>query len=193
MSKLRGVYHHRVVDTLDGISLGERSALSRAILSGSLKELPRLGERIISPWTPVKNKLVNEGEDSILSTYFQSQNAPASFLLGLAKSSLGADETAVAESATYAGTIAANEVGAGIGYAQGALTRDLTGFPTLAAQKVTSATKQIGPATGDWGVVRFQFLLVATSNKLVSVAKFPADHNILTGYRFDVYWELTLD
>lgn len=70
----------------------------------------------------VRNGLADEGENNILDQYLRAQNAPTSFYLGLCNDTPTDDDTLT--------TITGEP--SGFGYSRQQVTRDVTGWPTLA-------------------------------------------------------------
>lgn len=93
------------------------------------------------------NSLADQGEESLLDVFFRNQNAPSGFELALYNDTpIDTDKLSdlVGEPSTN-------------GYARQSLTRDTTGFPTLALDAgdfmLTSATKTFSASGGSWGPV----------------------------------------
>jgi len=110
------------------------------------------------------NGLMDAGEQNVLDVYFRNQNAPTTFYLGLGNN--GGTPGIPAENATLADI---TEV-SGTGYARQEITRDTTGWPTLAQDSsdgdyyVTS--KQVGfvnSGTSDWTSADYLFITDAAS------------------------------
>ena len=106
-------------------------------------------------WTP--NALADEGEQAILDVFFRAATAPTTFYLGLYNDTpVETDGLSdlTGEPSTF-------------GYAREEITRDNTGWPTLALDsgdyQLTSATVQFGATGGSWGPVTYA-VLATTAN-----------------------------
>jgi hypothetical protein len=150
------------------------------------------------------NALYDEGEFAILDIALRAGSAPASWYIGLLKTSLG---SAPAETATLATLpVATHELtnASDPGYsARQAVARDATasGWPTLALNggdyQVTS--KQVSwTASSNWtDTVRWIFLTTVgtvgdTTGKLISLAQLSADRLLLSGDTLQVTYSLKL-
>ena len=131
------------------------------------------------PWSD--NALVDEGEQSILATYFQGAAGPAGFFFRLY------NDTPV-DTDTLADLL--NEV-AGTGYAPIAVARSTGDFPTLALDAgdymVTSATKQFA-ATGAWTDATVLALATSSDNSglLIAWVALSATRTLQAGDTLDV-------
>jgi hypothetical protein len=99
-----------------------------------------------------ENALADEGESDLLAVYFRAATAPTTFYLGLLNST-PTDTTTLATMT--------NEP-SGSGYARQEITRDNTGWPTLALDggdfRVVSTTETFTAAGGTIGPVTYAFL-----------------------------------
>jgi len=104
------------------------------------------------------NAMYNQGEYDILDVFFRNGAPPVNFQLGLCYDSPTASDVP----ADIMG-----EPGAGIGYTRGSITRDNTGFPSLAMDaghyKITTKAIVIGPATSIIGPVNHMFLITTNA------------------------------
>jgi hypothetical protein len=140
------------------------------------------------PWRP--NTLVDTGEQDILAVYFRAGTAPTTFYIGLCNST-------PIETTTLA-TLTAEA--AGSGYARQQITRDATGWPTLALQggdyRADAATKTFTAAGGTIGPVTTSFLCTnaasGTTGTLVSFDALSASRTLNSGDSLDVSQRISL-
>jgi hypothetical protein len=154
-----------------------------------------------------KNKLMDEGEQSILDVYLRGATAPTNFFIGLLKTTAGANEAAIAETQTLSGLPVSTHEPTNTnepGYSSRLqVNRDnsANGWPTLALDtgdyKATSKLVS-WTASGAWaGTIRFMFLTTNgtvgdTTGKLLSVAQFATDRTLASGDRLEVTYNLKL-
>jgi hypothetical protein len=126
------------------------------------------GEEI---WREVfHNSLSDGGEQSLLDCYLRGQNCPTTFYLRLSNptncGNAGAETSSLA-------TVASGEPATN-GYAAKNITRNTTGWPTLALDsgdyKATAATQTFNASGGSWGPVSCAFIATSSDNTGVFVA-----------------------
>lgn len=131
------------------------------------------------------NAVADEGEQSILDSYFRGQNTPTSFTLRLTG-------TTPSETSTLAGL---TEV-TGTGYAGIAVARNTTDWPTLALvggdYKVSMLTKTF-TATGTWTAATYMYLATTSNNtgKLISYSALSASRTLVNGDTLQVDYSVT--
>ncbi len=125
-----------------------------------------------------RNALVDQGEQLILQAFFQAENVPTNFFVGLAYGSMS--------EASTLDTIP-NEP-SGNGYARITLTRDTTGFPEMEQDEgdwvVYSAEKYFEASGGSIGPVNVAFIgadLPDTTQRLVSYLSLPIETTLASG------------
>lgn len=112
-----------------------------------------------SGWTP--NQVSNDGFEHIFDTFFRGATAPTSFKIGLLTAN-------VTQASVYTDLVALAPTGTG--YAEQALTRNNTGFPTLTLDPPSTGDMQITSAevtfenTGgtNWTTVTHAYLASVT-------------------------------
>ena len=111
-----------------------------------------------------KNSLVDEGEKSLLNSYFRATDSPTKFYIRLCRDS-------VLEADTL--TDIQNEP-SGNGYAAVEVTRDSTGFPTIEMDsgdwRVVSKEVSFTASGGDIGPVNTMYLATTSDNLGVLIA-----------------------
>lgn len=140
-------------------------------------------EQLTSPLEFLENSLANQGEQAMLDAYLRGAAGPTNFYFGLY------NDTPVATD-TLASLV--NEV-SGTGYARIQVTRDNTGWPTLALDsgdyKATSATKTF-TAGGTWTDATVLVLnsdaASGTSGVLVAYVSLSATRTLQNGDTLDV-------
>ncbi len=102
--------------------------------------------------------VIDEGEQSMLDCYLRGQNCPTTFYIRLFNDTCAETKTL----STLSGEPTTN------GYAAQQLTRDTTGWPTLALSSgdymATSAQKTFTASGGSWGPVTSAVLATTTNN-----------------------------
>lgn len=133
--------------------------------------------KVIYEAQDIPNALVDEGEESVLDTYFRAQSAPAQFYVGLGFG-------AVSETDGLA-DLPGEPVGNG--YARQLVARDVTGWPTLALSdgdfRVDSKQVTFAASGGSIGPVNYAFLATTLNNtgKLIAFITLPIERTILDG------------
>jgi hypothetical protein len=111
---------------------------------------------LIDRWV-VENALADEGEQNMLDAYLRGQNAPTTFYLALFNDTPLETDTL----ADLVGEPSTN------GYARQEITRDTTGWPTLAldAGDFMATSKQVtfSATGGSWGPVTYMVLTTVAS------------------------------
>lgn len=109
----------------------------------------------------VHNVLLDEGERNVLDLYFRAQNAPPTFYLGLHSGSLS-------DTSTLANVVEPSQSG----YARQEITRNTTGWPTLALDAgdfQAESTQETFTAAATWTPVNKIFLASQSTGAVGSV------------------------
>lgn len=155
------------------------------IIEGSPEYLDLLAGQ---PFTP--NALADEGEQDILAVYLRAGTAPTTFYLGL----LNSTPTDTTTLATMTGEPSGN------GYARQQITRDNTGWPTLALDtgdyRAVAATKTFTASGGTIGPVTYAFLCTnaatGTSGKFLVYNALSSSRTLNDGDSLDVTMRVKL-
>lgn len=144
-------------------------------------------------WVEVQhNALANEGESSILDTYFRGAVAPTGYFLRLYNTTPGLTSTL--------STLAASEPTTANGYnpANQGLARNSTDWPTLALvtshYEVTSKTVTITASGGTIGPVTYAAVTTTSDNtgKLVSYAALSSTRTLNSGDSLQMSYKVRL-
>lgn len=144
-------------------------------------------------WTELQhNALANEGESSILDTYFRGATAPTGYYLRLYNSTPGLTSTL--------STLSASEPATANGYnpANQALAKNSTDWPTLALvtnhYEVTSKTVTITASGGTIGPVTYAAVATSSDNtgKLVSYAALSGTRTLNSGDSLQATYKVRL-
>lgn len=136
----------------------------------------------------VPNDLTNEGQSLFLDCTLRATNCPTTYYLRL----YNATPAKTSGLADLSGEPSTN------GYAAQNLTRDATGWPTLAINDVdymaTSATKTFSASGGSWGPVHHAVLATSTgtSGKLVSSVGLSQWRTLADGESLQVTYKIKL-
>ena len=134
------------------------------------------------------NGLADEGESIFLDCVLRATNCPTTFYLRLFNDTPGETDTL----ADLTGEPSTN------GYTKQQLTRDATGWPTLALDtgdyQATSATKTFAASGGSWGPVTYCVLATSSDNtgKLVSYVALSQSRTLADGESLQVTYKLKL-
>lgn len=133
------------------------------------------------------NFLADEGEQSILDTYFRAATAPTGFYFRLFNDTPIETDTLADLTGEVTGT----------GYAAIAVARNNTDFPTLALvggdYKITTATKTF-TATGTWTAATYAVLATSSDNsgKLIAARALGATRTLVASDTLALTYSLTL-
>jgi len=125
----------------------------------------------------IRNALTNQGENSMLNTYFRGTSAPTTFYFRLCNDSLDVGDSLT----TIVGEPSGN------GYAAQAIERSAVGWPTIAlhesAWRIISKEVTITAAGGDIGPVSTGYLATTLNNTgiLIAFVNFDVPRTILDG------------
>ena len=141
-----------------------------------------------------KNSLADEGESIFLDCNLRATNCPSTFYMRLTDSttpcSLGDTDTLTTAAAL--GEPSSN------GYTAQQITRDATGWPTLALDsgdyQATSKTVTFSATGGTWGPVYCVFLGTTSNNtgKLISYAALSVGRTLADGESLQVTYKIKL-
>ena len=143
--------------------------------------------KVKESWT-VFNALADEGEQSILDSYFRAQNTPTSFFLRLFNDT-------PAETDTLADLL--NEP-SGNGYSAITLARNTTDFPTLALDsgdyRVSSKQVTFTASGGTMGTATYAVLATSSDNsgKLIAYVALATTRTLLAGESLNVTFRAKL-
>jgi len=133
-------------------------------------------KNIIESWKK-QNALVDQGEQSILDSYFRGQNTPTGYYVRLCNDSLDEADTLI--------SIQGEPVGNG--YLATNLPRSISGFPTLELDegdyRITSRDVQFDAIGGDISQVNTAFLATSSDNSglLIAFVNFSTPKTITDG------------
>lgn len=144
--------------------------------------------QIAQPFAP--NALADEGEQDILGVYFRASTAPTTFYLGL----LNSTPTDTTTLASMTGEPS------GSGYARQQITRDNTGWPTLALDagdyRAVASVETFTAAGGTIGPVTYAFLCTnaatGTSGKFLVYNALSSSRTLNDGDSLDVTMRVKL-
>lgn len=124
------------------------------------------------------NDLVDEGEESMLRTYFRNESSPSAFYLRLANQSIIETDNLVAITTEPTGTF---------GYSAQLIERSTVGWPTVEMDggdyRVVSKLISFTASGGDIGPVSVAYLATTSDNtgKLIAAKNLPIVRTILDG------------
>jgi hypothetical protein len=134
------------------------------------------------------NNLADEGEQAFLDCVLRATSCPTTFFLRLYNDTPVETDTL----STLTGEPSTN------GYAAQELTRNSTGWPTLALDsgdyQATAATKTFTATGGSWGPVTYLALATSSNNsgKLISYAALSTSRTLANGESLQVTYKLKL-
>lgn len=132
-----------------------------------------------------KNFLTNDGEENILDSYLRAQNAPTEFYIRLVNST----GTAITETDSL-GSITTEPITNG--YAPQLITRNTSGWPTLALDsgdfKATSSDEDFSASGGSFGPVTWMYLSTTSGDagKLLAVSSLTTPRTVFDGETLQV-------
>lgn len=164
--------------------------------ASSIKEIGTLyfrhiaadGKTVLWQNTAALNALADEGESAFLDCTLRATNCPTTYYLRLYNDTPTETDTLTA----LTGEPTTN------GYAAQQITRDATGWPTLALDsgdyQATSATKTFSAAGGSWGPVTYAVLATTNDNtgKLIAYAALSTSRTLASGESLQVTYKLKL-
>ena len=152
------------------------------------KHIAADGKTIIDEWE-TSNALADEGESGFLDCTLRATNCPTTYYLRLYNDTPVETDTLADLTGEPAGTY---------GYAAQAITRDATGWPTLALDSgdfmATSAVKTFTASGGSWGPVTYAVLATTSNNtgKLYSYTALSTSRTLASGESLQVTYRIKL-
>jgi hypothetical protein len=151
------------------------------------KHIAADGKTVIDEWD-TQNALADEGESVFLDCTLRATTCPTTFYLRLYNDTPVETDTL----ATLTGEPSTN------GYAVQEITRNSSGWPTLALDsgdyQATSSTETFSASGGSWGPVTYAVLATSsdTSGKLIAYTALSTSRTLATGESLQVTYRLKL-